>query len=85
MATLSELADLVKGTFVGDPTMVITGVSEIQNGRESTITFLGNSKYKKYLQTTDASAVVVSEASLLDKRAKALFIMGTVAAAFIFF
>jgi len=68
LATLSELADLVKGTFVGDPTMVITGVSEIQNGRESTITFLGNLKYKKYLQTTDASAVVVPEASLLDNK-----------------
>jgi len=68
LATLSELADLVKGTFIGDPTMVITGVSEIQNGRESTITFLGNSKYKKYLQTTDASAVVVPEASLLDNK-----------------
>jgi UDP-3-O-[3-hydroxymyristoyl] glucosamine N-acyltransferase len=68
LATLSELADLVKGTFIGDPTMVITGVSEIQNGRESTITFLGNSKYKKYLKTTDASAVVVPEASLLDNK-----------------
>ena len=48
--------------------MVITGVSEIHNGRESTITFLGNLKYKKHLQTTDASAVVVSEASLLDNK-----------------
>ena len=65
MTTLSELADLVKGKIVGDPTMVITGVSEIQNGRESTITFLGNLKYKKYLLTTGASAVVVPEASLL--------------------
>ena len=65
MTTLAELADLVKGKIVGDPTMVITGVSEIQNGRESTITFLGNLKYKKYLLTTGASAVVVPEASLL--------------------
>ena len=65
MTTLSELADLVKGKIVGDPTMVITGVSEIQNGRESTITFLGNLKYKKYLLTTSASAVVVPEAYLL--------------------
>jgi len=48
--------------------MVITGVSEIQNGRESTITFLGNLKYKKYLPTTGASAVVVPEASLLDNK-----------------
>ena len=68
MTTLSELADLVKGKIVGDPTMVITGVSEIQNGRESTITFLGNLKYKKYLPTTGASAVVVPEASLLDNK-----------------
>ena len=65
---MSELAALVKGKIVGNPTMVITGVSEIQNGRESTITFLGNLKYKKYLQTTDASAVVVTEASLLDNK-----------------
>ena len=68
MTTLSELADLVKGKIVGDPTMVITGVSEIQNGRESTITFLGNLKYKKYLPTTGASAVVVPEESLLDNK-----------------
>ena len=68
MKTLSELADLVKGKIVGDPTMVITGVSEIQNGRESTITFLSNSKYKKYLPRTGASAVVVSKASLLDNK-----------------
>ena len=68
MTTLSELADLVKGKIVGDPTMVITGVSEIQNGRESTITFLSNLKYKKYLPTTGASAVVVTEASLLDNK-----------------
>ena len=68
MTTLSKLADLVKGKIVGDPTMVITGVSEIQNGRESTITFLGNIKYKKYLPTTGASAVVVPEESLLDNK-----------------
>jgi len=68
LTTLSELSDLVKGKIVGDPTMVITGVSEIKNGRESTITFLGNIKYKKYLPTTGASAVVVAEASLLDNK-----------------
>ena len=65
---MSELAALVKGKIIGNPTMVITGVSEIHNGRESTITFLGNLKYKKYLKTTDASAVVVPEASLLDDK-----------------
>ena len=67
MTTLAELADLVKGKIVGDPTLVITGVSEIQNGRESTITFLGNLKYKKYLLTTGASAVVGNDGYFMER------------------
>ena len=66
MKTLFDLAKLVNGEAVGDDKMIISGVSEIQNGRESTITFLGNSRYKKYLSSTKASAVIVDEPSLLN-------------------
>ena len=68
MKTLFDLAKLVNGEAVGDDKMIISGVSEIQNGRESTITFLGNSKYKKYLSSTKASAVIVDEPSLLNDK-----------------
>ena len=68
MKTLSYLANLVNGKVVGDESMSISGVSEIQNGVESTITFLGNPKYKKYLALTNASAVIVNDSSLLGDK-----------------
>ena len=68
MKTLLDLAKLVNGEVVGNQNMIISGVSEIQNGIESTITFLGNTKYKKYLSSTKASAVVVDDSSLLNDK-----------------
>ena len=68
MKTLSYLANLVNGKVVGDESMSISGVSEIQNGVESTITFLGNPKYKKYLASTNASAIIVNDSSLLGDK-----------------
>ena len=68
MKTLLDLAKLVTGKVVGDKTMIISGVSEIQDGRESTISFLGNPRYKKYLSSTKASAVIVDDRSLLNDK-----------------
>jgi len=68
LKTLLDLAKLVNGKVIGDKTMIISGVSEIQNGKESTITFLGNSKYKKYLSSTKASAIIVDDNSLLNDK-----------------
>jgi|TARA_B100000749_G_scaffold98377_1_gene74998 UDP-3-O-[3-hydroxymyristoyl] glucosamine N-acyltransferase len=59
--SLSEIALLVKGDVSGDPDLKISGVSEIQNGKPGTITFLGNPLYGKYLDNTAASAVFVSK------------------------
>lgn len=61
MVTLGELADLVQGELDGDPGIEITGVAEIQNAFPGTISFLHTSRYRKYLQSTQASAVVVSK------------------------
>ena len=56
----------VDGHISGDPNLEITGVSEIQNGRSGTITFLGNQAYKKYMDSTKASAVIVSNEKFLS-------------------
>ena len=59
--TLSEIAKIVNGEVIGDSDLLIEGVSEIQNGIVGTISFVGNPKYKKFLNTTKASAVFVSD------------------------
>ena len=51
----------IDGDISGDPNMEISGVSEIQNGNKGTITFLGNQKYKKYIDNTEASALIVKD------------------------
>jgi UDP-3-O-[3-hydroxymyristoyl] glucosamine N-acyltransferase len=58
--TLREIADLVNGELVGDPDIVITGISGIKEAKEGDITFLANSKYYSLVQATHASAIITS-------------------------
>ena len=64
--TLAEISDVIGGNVIGDEGVVITGVSEIQNGIPGTITFLSNPIYKKYSLTTSSSAIIVKDESLLN-------------------
>ena len=63
---LKDIAIFVEGDISGNPNLEITGVSEIQNGESGTITFLGNQAYKKYMDNTKASAVIVSNENHLS-------------------
>lgn len=58
------LSDLTKGldvTIKGDPDTVITGVATIAQAQPGHLTFLTNSLYRKYLQSTQAAAVILGE------------------------
>jgi UDP-3-O-[3-hydroxymyristoyl] glucosamine N-acyltransferase len=59
--TLKELAMLVGGKIDGNPETVIESAAPIETARKGDITFIANVKYTKFLDTTAASAVVVSE------------------------
>ncbi|UCG34986.1 MAG: UDP-3-O-(3-hydroxymyristoyl)glucosamine N-acyltransferase [Candidatus Omnitrophota bacterium] len=58
--TLREIATLVNGELVGDPDIVITGISGIKEAKKGDITFLANSKYARLMETTKASAIITS-------------------------
>ena len=58
--SLKELADKVKGELVGDPDLVISSIATIQNASSGCISFLANPKYKKFLNESSASAIIVS-------------------------
>ena len=66
--TLKEIAAVVNGKLIGDSNIVIEGVSEIQNGRKGTISFLGNQSYKKYIDSAMASAIIVSDVEYLNNK-----------------
>lgn len=56
--TLYELASKVGGQAEGDDCL-ISGVATLQHAQSGTISFFSNRAYKKYLQETSASAVIL--------------------------
>ena len=58
--TVKQVADILNGTIVGDPNLVIEGVSGIKEARPGDLTFIANRKYLALLKSTQASAVIVS-------------------------
>jgi len=65
---LSELAEFVGGTVVGDGEIEISGVASIDEAQPGEITFIVNPKYLRRLSETGASAVIVSkEVTTTDK------------------
>ena len=57
--TLAEIAKLVDGKVVGDENLVVTGLSGIQEAKEGELTFLADKKFTSFLETTNASAVIL--------------------------
>lgn len=59
--TLLQIADLLGGTIEGNEEVLIKSFSKIEEGGESSITFLANPKYTKFVYTTTAAAIIVSK------------------------
>ncbi len=56
-----QIAELLNGSIEGNPDVLISGPSKIEEGKPGTITFLANPKYKEYIYTTEASVVLVGK------------------------
>ncbi|MCK5231152.1 MAG: UDP-3-O-(3-hydroxymyristoyl)glucosamine N-acyltransferase [Desulfobulbaceae bacterium] len=57
--TLKELAEMVEGTFEGDPNLLIHGLSDIDSATRGEVTFVTSPKRSAQIATTGASAVIV--------------------------
>ncbi|MEA2083565.1 MAG: UDP-3-O-(3-hydroxymyristoyl)glucosamine N-acyltransferase [Thermodesulfobacteriota bacterium] len=57
--TLRELAEMVGGTFEGDPDFLIHGLSDLDSAGKGEITFVTGRKRFPQIVTTGASAVIV--------------------------
>jgi UDP-3-O-[3-hydroxymyristoyl] glucosamine N-acyltransferase len=61
MMRLSEIAALLGGELVGDGDVLIDRVAKIEEAERRDITFVANPKYERYLETSKASAIIVSK------------------------
>ncbi|TKJ39808.1 UDP-3-O-(3-hydroxymyristoyl)glucosamine N-acyltransferase [candidate division LCP-89 bacterium B3_LCP] len=60
MYTVAELAKLINGEVEGDPNVEITGIAKIEEACPGEMTFLANPQYERFLETTQASAIIIS-------------------------
>jgi UDP-3-O-[3-hydroxymyristoyl] glucosamine N-acyltransferase len=70
MITAKDIAKLLEGEIIGDGTVYISGVAKIEEAKPGMLSFIANSKYEKYLETTAASAVLVSTSLDVSKFSK---------------
>jgi UDP-3-O-[3-hydroxymyristoyl] glucosamine N-acyltransferase len=59
VATVEQLAALVRGRLVGDGTVPIRSARPVGEAGPGDITFIENERYAKYLRTSPASAAIV--------------------------
>ena len=70
--TLHEIAQVVGAELRGDKDCMISGIATLHNARQGDLSFLANLRYRKYLKTTGASAVILTPAAVGDCRINAL-------------
>jgi UDP-3-O-[3-hydroxymyristoyl] glucosamine N-acyltransferase len=59
--TLKYLSEVSGSELIGNPSLEIRDIATIEAAREGDITFISNPKYRGFLATTKASAIVVSD------------------------
>lgn len=74
MITLKQLAEQIGGKLHGDPDCKITGIATLNKATSGELCFLADSRYKKYLSKTSASAVILPEPLLEDCPVNAIIV-----------
>lgn len=64
--TLSQIAEHVNGQVVGDPDYTIRSVGTLTHAGPEDLSFLANNKYRKFLASTSAGAVIVAAGAEAD-------------------
>jgi len=72
--TLKELSLILDGVVQGDETLVINSVATLEHATAGQISFLANSKYRAQLESTQASAVLLSAKDAQDYPSTALIV-----------
>ncbi len=80
--TIHEIASIVNGEVVGNAKHTITKPSKIEEANSDSITFLANTKYLDYINTTEAGCIVISKELFSDKFSGNFIIVNDAYAAF---
>ncbi len=72
--TARQIAEALSGTLEGNPSVEVSSLSKIEEGKKGTLTFLANPKYTQYIYHTEASIVIINEDFIPEKEITATLI-----------
>ena len=72
--TLAQLAEALDARLVGDADKVVTGLSALQDAGPDELSFLANRQYRKLLATSQAGALLLTEADAAEFAGNALIV-----------
>lgn len=64
--SLGYIADLTNSNIVGNKDFIVDNLSTLENASDSSITFLANTKYRKYLGNSKSLAVITNQENLQE-------------------
>ena len=59
--TALQIATLIKGQIEGNPDVMVSQVSKIEDADKGSLSFVANPKYEEFIYTTKASVLIVNE------------------------
>ncbi len=65
--SITDIAQLVKGTIEGDSSAIVNNAGKVENSQNGDICFIANPKYIEHIYTTKASVVIVSNDLKIEK------------------
>ena len=83
MFSISEIASVVKGTIEGDPKLKIKGICDLENSKPEHISYITNSKYESYFNSTKATAILVNDNFKNNQKKKTIIRVNNPALSFI--
>ena len=72
--TAAQIAQYLQGEVEGNPEVIVSDLSKIEEGVPGTLTFLSNPKYTHYIYTTKADVVLVDKSFVAESAIRATLI-----------
>lgn len=72
--SIQEINEVLKGTLVGETSVIITAPEQLELASASEISFIGNKKYERFWETSKACAAVVNEDISIEPGINRVFI-----------
>ena len=64
--TIGQINEVIKGVLIGNTTTIISGPEQLEYANGNQITFIGNKKYVKLWETSNACAAIINEDIALE-------------------